>query len=80
MLALWHDCYVLGETTATSYYTLYGIYLKELFGSESSSQVYAQVTEWMATLEHQHLRKIKWLLYDDMCHLGIGPYFILCAF
>ena len=45
---------------------------KELFGSESSSQVYAQITEWMSTLREENLRKIKWLLYDDMCHLGMS--------
>ena len=44
--------------------------LQELFGSESSCQVYAQITEWMATLKAENLRKVKWLLYDDMCHLG----------
>ena len=25
----------------------------------------------MATLPEDKLRKIKWLLYDDMCHLGM---------
>ena len=45
--------------------------IQELFGSESASQVYAQITEWMATLPRDKLRKVKWLLYDDMCHLGI---------
>ena len=33
-------------------------------------QVYAIVTEWMADLEESERRKIKWILYDDMCHLG----------
>ena len=44
--------------------------VQELFGAESASQVYAQITEWMATLPDEKLRKVKWLLYDDMCHLG----------
>ena len=49
------------------------VMFKELFGSEGASQVYAQVTEWMATLPDGKLRKLKWLLYDDMCHLGEEP-------
>ena len=35
-------------------------------------QVYGIVTEWMADLDASERRKIKWILYDDMCHLGIG--------
>lgn len=42
----------------------------ELFRSEGVKQVYAIVTEWMAELDDSERKKIKWILYDDMCHLG----------
>ena len=42
----------------------------ELFRSEGVKQVYAIVTEWMAELDDAERKKIKWILYDDMCHLG----------
>lgn len=42
----------------------------ELFRSEGVKQVYGIVTEWMADLDDSERRKIKWILYDDMCHLG----------
>lgn len=44
----------------------------ELFGSESISQVYAIILEFLATLEHDDRENIKFILYDDMCHLA--PY------
>lgn len=43
----------------------------ELFRSEGVKQVYGIVTEWMADLDASERRKIKWILYDDMCHLGL---------
>lgn len=42
----------------------------ELFRSEGVKQVYGIVTECMADLDVSERRKIKWILYDDMCHLG----------
>ena len=35
-------------------------------------QVYAIIIEWMSQLDEVDRRKIKWILYDDMCHLGKG--------
>ena len=50
-----------------------GMY-EELFGSEGVSQVYGLVTDWMNTLEPSDLKRIEWILYDDMCHLGKNKY------
>ena len=44
--------------------------MQELFGSEGVQQVYAQVTQWLSTLKEENRRKISWILYDNMCHLG----------
>ena len=44
---------------------------QEFFGSEGVAQVYAQVTQWLFTLPEEKRRKISWILYDDMCHLGM---------
>ena len=44
----------------------------ELFGSESISQVYAIILEFLATLDEEDRDRIKYILYDDMCHLA--PY------
>ena len=62
---------VMFKVDLSVYFKGLNVVLQELFGSESASQVYAQITEWMATLPRDKLRKVKWLLYDDMCHLGI---------
>ena len=67
---MWGSCHVQGRPKSVNFNGLNAV-LQELFGSESASQVYAQITEWMATLPRDKLRKVKWLLYDDMCHLGI---------
>lgn len=47
---------------------------EELCGSEGVSQVYGLVTDWMNTLEPSDLKRIEWILYDDMCHLGKNKY------
>jgi hypothetical protein len=33
-------------------------------------QVYAIVTDWLSDLDSEDRKKIKYILYDDMCHLG----------
>ena len=32
--------------------------------------MYAIVTDWLSDLDPQERKKIKYILYDDMCHLG----------
>lgn len=39
----------------------------ELYGSESISQVYGLLTDWLSSLSDK--TKLKQILYDDMCHL-----------
>ena len=33
-------------------------------------QVYAIVTDWLSDLVSEDRKKIKYILYDDICHLG----------
>jgi hypothetical protein len=59
-------CYPCGVVT------LFG----ELFGSESISQVYGHVCEWYGEANPEAL---KYLLYDDACHLVSFLHLILCS-
>ena len=40
---------------------------EELFGSESKSQVFALVTDFLGEVNP---KKLEYLIYDDACHLG----------
>ena len=42
----------------------------ELYGTESISQVHGIITDWLATLSVSARNRLKFALYDDMCHLS----------
>ena len=44
------------------------VLFEELHGSESISQVYGIVVEWLASLDEEALKKLLYFLYDDCCH------------
>jgi hypothetical protein len=42
----------------------------ELFGSESTSQVYGVFIEYLSQLPDEERERLKDLIYDDNCHLA----------
>ena len=43
---------------------------EELYGSESLSQVYAHVTDYISKLPEESRNNLKEFVYDDACHMA----------
>ena len=43
---------------------------EELYGTENIKQVYGLITDWLSSLTDDSRKKLKYSLYDDMCHLS----------
>ena len=42
----------------------------ELYGTENIRQVHGIITDWLSTLTEKSRERLRFALYDDMCHLS----------